>query len=56
MFVPELPAMMLTYDFSDYAEESAVKALAGEIAVGGSSDRLAGMFPLGHGLVRASTR
>ena len=27
--------MMLTYDFSDYAEESAVKALAGEIAIGG---------------------
>ncbi|MCA1481907.1 hypothetical protein, partial [Bradyrhizobium sp. NBAIM08] len=26
MFVPEIPSMLLTYDFSDYAEESAIKA------------------------------
>ena len=57
MFVPELPAMLLTYDFSDYAEESAVKALAGEIAIGGKLPiTLPGMFPLGHGLMRPSTR
>ena len=57
MFVPELPAMMLTYDFSDYAEESAVKALAGEIAIGGKLPiTLPGMFPLGHGLMRPSNR
>jgi beta-glucosidase-like glycosyl hydrolase len=57
MFVPELPAMMLTYDFSDYAEESAVKALAGEIAIGGKLPiTLPGMFPLGHGLMRSAAR
>ena len=48
MFVPELPAMLLTYDFSDYAEQSAVKAIAGEIAIGGKRCRLRclGLFPL----------
>ncbi len=55
MFVPEIPAMMLTYDFSDYAEESAVKALAGEIAIGGKLPiGLPGLFPLGHGLTRST--
>ncbi len=54
MFVPEIPAMMLTYDFSDYAEESAVKALAGETAIGGKLPiALPGLFPIGHGLTRA---
>ncbi len=53
MFVPEIPAMLLTYDFSDYAEVSAVKALAGEIAIGGKLPiSLPGLFPLGHGLLR----
>jgi beta-N-acetylhexosaminidase len=57
MFVPEIPAMLLTYDFSDYAEESAVKALAGEIAIGGKLPiALPGLFPLGHGLSRSLTR
>jgi beta-N-acetylhexosaminidase len=54
MFVPEIPAMLLTYDFSDYAEESAVKALAGETAIGGKLPiALPGLFPIGHGLTRA---
>jgi beta-N-acetylhexosaminidase len=57
MFVPEIPSMMLTYDFSDYAEESAVKALAGEIAINGKLPiALPGLFPLGHGIQRGSTR
>ncbi len=30
MFLPELPAVLLTYDFYDRAEASAVRALAGE--------------------------
>lgn len=53
MFVPELPAMLLTYDFSDYAEQSAVKAIAGEIPITGKLPiGLPGLFPLGHGLNR----
>ena len=55
MFVPEVPAMLMTYDFSDYAEESAVKALAGEIAIGGKLPiGLPGLFPIGHGLTRST--
>ncbi len=55
MSLPDLPAMLLTYDFSDFAEESAVKALAGEIAIGGKLPiALPGMFPVGHGLTRAA--
>jgi beta-N-acetylhexosaminidase len=55
MFVPEIPSMLLTYDFSDYAETSAVKALAGEIAIGGKLPiALPGLFPLGHGLTRST--
>ena len=51
--VPELPAMLETYDFSDYAELSAVRAMAGEIPIGGKLPiSLPGLFPLGHGLTR----
>jgi hypothetical protein len=54
--VPELPAMLETYDFSDYAELSAVRALAGEIAIGGKLPiALPGLFPVGHGLLRPAT-
>ncbi len=57
MFVPEMPAMLLTYDFSDYAEMSAVKALAGEIPISGKLPiALPGLFPLGHGIQRPATR
>jgi beta-N-acetylhexosaminidase len=53
MVVPELPVMLETYDFSDYAELSAVRALAGEIAIGGRLPvGLPGLFPSGHGLTR----
>ena len=34
-FVPELPAVLLTYDFYDPAECAAVRAIAGEAAIGG---------------------
>ena len=51
--VPELPAMLLTYDFSDLAEASAVRALAGEIAVAGRLPiAIPGLFAVGHGLAR----
>ena len=53
MFVQELPAMLLTYDFSDYAEQSAVKAIAGEIPIIGRLPiSLPGLFELRHGLRR----
>ena len=55
MFVPEIPAMLLTYDFSDYAEQSAVKAIAGEIPIAGKLPiALPGLFPLGYGLTRGA--
>lgn len=51
--VPELPAMLLTYDLSDLAEASAVRALAGEIPIGGRLPiAIPGLFPVGHGLTR----
>ena len=54
--VPELPAMLVTYDFSDYAELSAVRAIAGEIPIGGKLPiTLPGLFPVGHGLLRPAT-
>jgi beta-N-acetylhexosaminidase len=54
MSVPDIPAMLLTYDFGDLAEESVVKAIAGEIAIGGRLPiALPGLFPLGHGLSRS---
>ena len=53
MFLPELPAVMLTYDFYDRAEASAVQALAGEAPITGRLPvTLPGMFPVGHGLTR----
>ena len=56
MAVPEVPAMLLTYDFSDAAERSAVRAIAGEIAITGKLPiTLPGLFPIGHGLQRSST-
>ena len=52
-FLPELPTMLLTYDYRDLAEESAVKAIAGEIAIGGRLPiALGDQFPVGHGLTR----
>jgi beta-N-acetylhexosaminidase len=52
-FLPELPAVLLTYDFYDLAEESAVRALAGESPIGGKLPiGLPGLFEAGHGVVR----
>jgi len=53
MAVPELPAVMLTYDFYDLAEMSALRALAGESPIGGRLPiSLPGLFEAGHGLIR----
>ena len=52
---PELPAMMLTYDFYDLAELAAVRALTGDAAISGKLPiALPGLFPVGHGLDRAA--
>lgn len=54
MFVPDIPSMLVTYDFSDYAEASAAKAIAGEIPITGKLPiALPGLFALGHGLTRS---
>ena len=53
MGLPTLPVMMLTYDFYDLAELSAVRALAGEAPIGGKLPiALPGLFEVGYGLVR----
>jgi len=53
MGMPEAPAVMLTYDFSDASERAAIKALAGEMPIGGKLPiALPGLFPIGHGVTR----
>jgi beta-glucosidase-like glycosyl hydrolase len=53
----EVPALLLTYDFYDRAEASAVRALAGEAAISGTLPiSLPGLFPAGHGLERAARK
>lgn len=52
-FVPELPAMLLTYDFYDQPERAAVRAIAGEAAIGGRLPiTLSPQLRAGHGLDR----
>ena len=52
-FLPKLPAVLLGYEFSDFTERAAAKALAGEIPISGRLPiSLPGMFPIGHGLTR----
>ena len=52
-FVPELPATLLTYDFYDAPERAAVRAMAGEAAIGGRLPiTLSPQFKAGHGLDR----
>jgi len=51
--VPKLPAVLLAYEFFDTMEVAAVRALAGETAIGGRLPiTLPGLFPVGHGLTR----
>jgi beta-N-acetylhexosaminidase len=54
-FVPELPAMLLTYDFYDQPERAAVRALAGEAPISGRLPITLGpQLRAGHGLDRPS--
>ena len=47
--------MLVTYDFYDRAEASAVRALAGEAAIGGRLPiALPGVAPVGAGLDRGA--
>jgi len=56
-FLPDLPAMLLTFDYYDLAERSAVAALAGEAAIEGRLPiSLPGLFDVGHGLRREASR
>jgi beta-glucosidase-like glycosyl hydrolase len=56
-FLPELPSMLLTYDFYDRAEASAVRAIAGEAAIGGRLPIvLPGVAAIGAGVDRRATR
>jgi beta-N-acetylhexosaminidase len=53
MYMPDLPTVMLTYDFYDRAEASAVKALAGEIPIRGRLPiELPGYAKVGDGIDR----
>jgi beta-N-acetylhexosaminidase len=55
-FVPELPAMLLTYDFYDQTERAAVRAIAGEAAIGGKLPiTLSPQLKAGYGLDRSAT-
>ncbi len=55
MALPKLPAQIVAYEFSDAMETAAVRALAGETAIGGKLPiSLPGMYPFGHGLTRAA--
>jgi beta-N-acetylhexosaminidase len=52
-FVPELPAILLTYDFYDLPELAAVRAIAGEAAIDGRLPiSLSGLLTVGFGLDR----
>jgi beta-N-acetylhexosaminidase len=52
-FLPELPAMLLTYDFYDLAEDNAVRAITGQAPINGHLPiALGDQFPVGHGLTR----
>lgn len=51
--IPTLPAILLTYDFYDLAEGSAVRAIAGEAPITGRLPiGLPGMFDAGFGIIR----
>ena len=53
MFMPDLPAMLLTYDFYDGAEAAAVRAVVGEAPITGRLPiSMPGVFEAGWGISR----
>ena len=51
--VPELPAVLLTYDFYDLPEAASIRAIAGEAPIDGRLPiSLSSLLPAGHGLHR----
>jgi beta-glucosidase-like glycosyl hydrolase len=55
MALPKLPAEILTYEYTDAMETAAVRALAGETAIGGKLPiSLPGMYQFGYGMTRAA--
>ncbi len=53
MFMPDLPAVLLTYDLYDGAEAAAVRAIMGEAPITGKLPiRMPGMFEVGAGMIR----
>jgi beta-N-acetylhexosaminidase len=53
MFMPDLPAVLLTYDFYDQAEAAAVRAIAGEAPISGKLPiTMPGMYEVGTGIIR----
>ena len=53
MALPKLPAEILTYEYTDAMEAAAVRALAGETAIGGKLPiTLPGMYQFGYGMTR----
>jgi beta-N-acetylhexosaminidase len=56
-FLTDLPALLLTYDFYDRPERSAVRAIAGEAAIGGKLPiALPNVAAVGFGLERPGPR
>jgi beta-N-acetylhexosaminidase len=56
-FIPDLPAVMLTYDFYDLPELAAVRAIAGEAPISGRLPiTLSAALPVGRGLDRHVAR
>lgn len=54
-FVPELPTLVLTYEYYPAAEEAALKAVLGEIEFKGKLPiELPGFYPIGHSAAKYS--
>jgi len=46
--------VLVSYEFSDFTEKAAAKALAGRFQSAASFHQHAGPYPFGHGLMRSA--